>query len=77
MKKLTDKGMNERTKRVDFFQLFHGKNKLHVDEFSGSKLFSITTQLHYGGHLGGRARLPGTILEEDLPMTIPSKFGSN
>ena len=43
----------------------------------GSKLLSITTQLHCGGHLGGRARLPDTILEEDHPMTIPSKFGSN
>ena len=42
----------------------------------GSKLLSITTQLHCGGHLGGRARLPDTILEEDHPMTIPSKFGS-
>jgi hypothetical protein len=43
----------------------------------GSKLLSITTQLHCGSHLGGRARLPDTILEEDHPMTIPSKFGSN
>jgi hypothetical protein len=43
----------------------------------GSKMLSITTQLHCGGHLGGRARLPDTILEEDHPMTIPSKFGSN
>jgi hypothetical protein len=43
----------------------------------GSKLLSITTQLHCGGHLGGRARLPDTILEEDHSMTIPSKFGSN
>ena len=43
----------------------------------GSKLLSITMQLHCGGHLGGRARLPDTILEEDHPMTIPSKFGSN
>jgi hypothetical protein len=43
----------------------------------GSKLLSITTQLHCGGHLGGKARLPDTILEEDRPMTIPSNFGSN
>jgi hypothetical protein len=43
----------------------------------GSKLLSITTQLHCGGHLGGRAQLPDTILEEDHPMTIPSKFGLN
>jgi hypothetical protein len=43
----------------------------------GSKLLPITTQLHCGGHLGGRARLSDTILEEDHPMTIPSKFGSN
>ena len=43
----------------------------------GSKLLSITTQLHCGGHLGGRAWLPDTILEEDHPMTIPSKLGSN
>ena len=43
----------------------------------GSKLLSITTQLHCGSHLGGRARLPDTILEEDHQMTIPSKFGYN
>ena len=43
----------------------------------GSKLLSITMQLHCGGHLGGRARLPDTILKEDHPMTIPSNFGSN
>ena len=43
----------------------------------GSKLLSITTQLHCGGQLGGRAQLPDTILEEDHPMTIPSKFGFN
>ena len=43
----------------------------------GSKLLAITTQLHCGSHLGGRARLPDTILEEDHQMTIPSKFGSN
>ena len=30
----------------------------------GSKLLSITTQLHCGGHLGGRAQLPDTILDE-------------
>ena len=35
----------------------------------GSKLLSITTQLHCGGHLGGRVWLPDTILEEDHPMT--------
>jgi hypothetical protein len=43
----------------------------------GSKLLSITMQLHCGSHLGGRAQLPDTILEEDHPMTIPSKFGFN
>ena len=43
----------------------------------GSRLLSITTQLHYGGHIGGRARLPDTLVEEDHPMTIPSKFDSN
>ena len=43
----------------------------------GSKLLSLTTQLHCGGFLGGRAGLPDTILEKDHPMTIPSKFGSN
>ena len=42
----------------------------------GSKLLSITTQLHCGGLLGGRARLPDTILKEDHPMTIPTKFSS-
>ena len=36
----------------------------------GSKLLSITTQLHCGGHLGGRARLPDTILEEDHPSLV-------
>ena len=44
---------------------------------TGSKLLSITTQLLCGGHLDGRAQLPDTILEEDHPMTIPSKFGFN
>ena len=43
----------------------------------GSKLLSITTQLHCGGHPGGRAQLPDTTLEEDHPMTISSKFGFN
>ena len=47
------------------------------NRWHGSKLLSITTQLHCGGHLGGRAWLLDTILEEDHPMTIPSKFGSN
>jgi hypothetical protein len=42
----------------------------------GSKLLSITTQLHCGSHLGGKARLPDTILEEDHPMTISSTFSS-
>jgi hypothetical protein len=42
----------------------------------GSKLLSITTQLHCGSYLGGRARLPDTILEENHPMTISSKFCS-
>jgi hypothetical protein len=41
--------------------------------------FSISqnTQLHCGGYLGGRAQLPDIILEEDHPMTIPSKSGFN
>jgi hypothetical protein len=34
----------------------------------GSKLLSITTQLHCGSHLDGRARLPDTILEKDHPI---------
>jgi hypothetical protein len=34
----------------------------------GSKLLSITTKLHCGGHLGGRAQLPDTILEKDHPI---------
>ena len=33
-------------------------------------------QLHCGGHLGGRARLPDTILEEGHPMAIPFTIGS-
>ena len=40
----------------------------------GSKLLSITTQLHCGDHLGGRVQLPDTILEKDHPMTIPSNL---
>ena len=36
----------------------------------GSKLLSITTQLHCGGHLGGRAQLPDTFLEKNHPMTF-------
>ena len=43
----------------------------------GSKLLSITTQLHCGCYLGGRARLPDTILEEDHPkifMWISHRF---
>ena len=43
----------------------------------GSKLLSITMQLHCGGHLGQREGPPDAILEEDHPMTILSKFGSN
>jgi lysozyme family protein len=38
---------------------------------------NFNTKLHCGGHLGGRAQLPETILENDHPMTIPSKFASN
>ena len=40
----------------------------------GSKLLSITTQLHCGSHRGGRTQLPDTILEEDHLMTIPSNL---
>jgi len=32
MNKLTDNGMNERMKRVDFVQLFQGKNKSHFED---------------------------------------------
>ena len=49
-------------------------NKANNNLSPGSKLLSITTQLHCGGHLGGRARLPNTILEEDHPMNIPSNL---
>jgi hypothetical protein len=70
------------------FCILCGINSKHSDIFNqrlpgacnhspGSKLLSITTQLHCGGHLGGRVQLPDTILEEDHPMTIPSKFGFN
>ena len=34
----------------------------------GSKLLSITTQLHCGGHLGGRPSLPDTIFECEFPI---------
>jgi hypothetical protein len=63
-----------------YFIEFENKNQRLAgacNRSPGSKLLSITTQLHCGGHLGGRARLPDTILEEDHSMTIPSKFGSN
>ena len=63
-----------------YFIEFENKNQRLAgacNRLPGSKLLSITTQLHCGGHLGGRAQLPDTILEEDHPMTIPSKFGSN
>ena len=49
----------------------------------GSKLLSITTQLHCGGHLGGRVRLPDTILEKDhifhqslvlIELLVPDKM---
>jgi hypothetical protein len=49
-------------------------SKMKGGETPGSKLLSKTTQLHCGSLLGGRARLPDTILEEDHQMTIPSKL---
>ena len=61
----------------DFYVRINQRLPGACNRSSGSNLLSITTQLHCGGHLGGRARLPDTILEEDHPMTIPSKFGSN
>ena len=63
-----------------YFIEFDNKNQRLLgacNRSPGSKLLSITMQLHCGGHLGGKAQLPDTILEEDHPMTIPSKFGSN
>ena len=78
---------NQRQKRESFWirelQTLHpeGINNQRLpgacNRSPGSKLLSITMQLHCGGHLGGRERLPDTILEEDHPMTIPSKFGFN
>ena len=59
---------------VDYIQPEAPRSLYHSP---GSKRLSITTQLHCGGHLGGRAWLPDTILEEDHPMTIPSKLGCN
>ena len=63
----------------EFFNISQSDQRLPgaCNRSPGSKLLSIRTQLHCGGHLGGRARLPDTILEEDHPMTISSKFGSN
>jgi hypothetical protein len=40
----------------------------------GSKLLSITTQLHCGGHLGGRAQLPDTILEKRGKYAVPESY---
>jgi hypothetical protein len=44
---------------------------LFVKDFVGGVMVNMFA------YVGGRARLPDTILEEDHPMTIPSKFGSN
>jgi hypothetical protein len=55
---------------------FHNKRLTGACNRSpGSKLLSITTQLHSGGHLGGRARLPDTILKGDNLRIIQTKFG--
>ena len=70
---LKDKNVMARTRKYYLNQRLPGA----CNRSPGSKLLSITTQLHCGGHLGGRAQLPDTILEEDHPMTIPSKFGFN
>ena len=43
----------------------------------GSKVLSITTQLHCGGHLGGRVQLPDTILKVYYPRTIHAMFALN
>jgi hypothetical protein len=76
LRKITDFSFDDQKK--DIWSLFHVNNlRGACNRSPGSKLFSITTQLHCGGHLGGRARLSDTILEEDHPMTIPPKFGSN
>jgi hypothetical protein len=68
-----DKNVMAQTKKYYLNQRLPGA----CNRSPGSKLLSVTTQLHCGGHLGGRAQLPYTILEEDHPMTIPSKYGSN
>ena len=67
------------TKQFEIHNKKHTNQRLPgaCNRSPGSNLLSITTQLHCGGHLGGWVRLPDTILEEDHPMTIPSKFGSN
>jgi hypothetical protein len=39
--------------------------------------FILRKILAHLGHLDERAQLPDTILEEDHPITIPSKFGFN
>jgi hypothetical protein len=62
---------------IALFSSFNQRLPGACNRSPGSKLLSITTQLHCGGHPGGRAQLPDTILEEDHPMTIPSKFGFN
>jgi hypothetical protein len=56
--------------------------KVTIFNIITKKLFSLpagtgTYCMDCGGHLGGRARLPDTVLEDDHPMTIPSKLGSN
>ena len=65
--------------KIELVMMRHNNQRLPgaCNRSPGSKLLSITTQLHCGGHLGRRAQLPDTILEEDHPMTIPSKFGFN
>jgi hypothetical protein len=66
-----------RKKLVRVYNAYGLLKKIVVGNARIKYQLSITTQLHCGGHLGGRAQLPDTILEEDHPMTIPSNFGFN
>jgi hypothetical protein len=50
---------------------------IYIYNIKKSNEICMLLHMNCGGHLGGRVRLPDTILEEDHPMTIPSKFGSN
>jgi hypothetical protein len=67
---ILNKHLKKNTNNTNIYKTNQNKIKIYKNKrlpgacnrSPGSKLFSITTQLHCGSHLGGRARLPDTIL---------------